>query len=152
MYNETGTMRELLARLREAPFPKEIIVVDDCSTDGTGRILEGERDIVLVRHDRNRGKGAAIRTGIARATGDIVIIQDADLEYDPNEIPKVVAPIIEGARGRRLREPLHARASEGDGRSEQDREPDPRLDGAHSLPVSASATRRRATRRSAPPC
>ena len=96
VYNETGTMRELLARLREAPFRKEIIVVDDCSTDGTGGILAGERDIVLVRHDRNRGKGAAIRTGIARVSGDIVIIQDADLEYDPNEIPKVVAPIIEG--------------------------------------------------------
>jgi dolichol-phosphate mannosyltransferase len=96
VYNETDTMRELLARLRAAPFPKEIIVVDDCSTDGTGGVLAGEPDIVLVRHDRNRGKGAAIRTGIARVTGDIVIIQDADLEYDPNEIPKVVAPIIEG--------------------------------------------------------
>jgi dolichol-phosphate mannosyltransferase len=96
VYNETDTMRELLTRLRAAPFPKEIIVVDDCSTDGTRGILAGEPDIVLVRHDRNRGKGAAIRTGIARVTGDIVIIQDADLEYDPNEIPKVVAPIIEG--------------------------------------------------------
>jgi dolichol-phosphate mannosyltransferase len=96
VYNETGTMRDLLMRLREAPFRKEIIVVDDCSTDGTGRILEEERDIVLIRHDRNRGKGAAIRSGIARASGDVIIIQDADLEYDPNEIPKVVAPIIEG--------------------------------------------------------
>jgi dolichol-phosphate mannosyltransferase len=96
VYNETDTMRELLVRLRAAPFPKEIIVVDDCSTDGTGGVLAGEPDIVLVRHDRNRGKGAAIRTGIARVTGDIVIIQDADLEYDPNEIPKVVAPIVEG--------------------------------------------------------
>jgi dolichol-phosphate mannosyltransferase len=96
VYNETGTMRELLARLREAPFRKEIIVVDDCSTDGTEGILAGERDIILVRHGRNRGKGAAIRTGISRASGEIIIIQDADLEYDPNEIPKVVAPIIEG--------------------------------------------------------
>jgi dolichol-phosphate mannosyltransferase len=96
VYNETSTMRELLARLREAPFRKEIVVVDDCSTDGTGGVLDGERDIVLVRHDRNRGKGAAIRTGIEHVSGDIVIIQDADLEYDPNEIPKVVAPIIEG--------------------------------------------------------
>jgi len=97
VYNETGTMRELLIRLRAAPFRKEIVVVDDCSTDGTGGILAEERDIILVRHDRNRGKGAAIRTGIERATGDIVIIQDADLEYDPNEIPKVVAPILTGA-------------------------------------------------------
>jgi dolichol-phosphate mannosyltransferase len=96
VYNETDTIRELLDRLRTAPFPKEIIVVDDCSTDGTGRMLEGERDIVLAKHDRNRGKGAAIRTGIARASGEVIIIQDADLEYDPSEIPKVVAPIVEG--------------------------------------------------------
>jgi dolichol-phosphate mannosyltransferase len=95
-YNETDTMRELLLRLREAPFPKEIIVVDDCSTDGTDRLLREQRDIVLVRHDRNRGKGAAIRSGIGRASGDVIIIQDADLEYDPNEIPKVVAPILDG--------------------------------------------------------
>jgi dolichol-phosphate mannosyltransferase len=96
VYDEADTMRELLDRLGKATFRKEIIVVDDCSTDGTGRILEKVRDIVLVRHDRNRGKGAAIRSGIARASGEIIIIQDADLEYDPNEIPKVVAPIIEG--------------------------------------------------------
>jgi dolichol-phosphate mannosyltransferase len=95
-YNEAGTMRELLDRLRKAPFRKEIVVVDDCSTDGTCGILDEERDIVLVRHDRNRGKGAAIRSGIASASGEIIIIQDADLEYDPNEIPNVVAPIIEG--------------------------------------------------------
>ncbi len=97
VFNEADTIRALLKSLREAPFRKEIIVVDDRSTDGTGEILAGERDIVLARHDRNRGKGAAIRTGLARATGDIIIIQDADLEYDPKEIPRVVAPIVEGA-------------------------------------------------------
>jgi dolichol-phosphate mannosyltransferase len=97
VFNEADTIRALLKSLREAPFPKEIIVVDDRSTDGTGEILAGEGDIVLVRHERNRGKGAAIRTGLERATGEIVIIQDADLEYDPNEIPTVVAPILEGA-------------------------------------------------------
>jgi len=96
VYNEADTMRELLERLGKAPFRKEIIVVDDCSTDGTSGILEQERDIVLVRHDCNRGKGAAIRSGIARASGDVIIIQDADLEYDPSEIPKVVAPILDG--------------------------------------------------------
>jgi dolichol-phosphate mannosyltransferase len=96
VYNESGTMREILGRLREAPFRKQIVVVDDCSSDGTDRILREQKDIVLVRHERNRGKGAAIRSGIERASGDVVIIQDADLEYDPDEIPKVVAPILEG--------------------------------------------------------
>jgi glycosyltransferase involved in cell wall biosynthesis len=97
IFNEIDTVNELLKRLRAAPFAKEIIVVDDCSTDGTTRILQGEQGITLVCHDRNRGKGAAIRTGIEHATGEIVIIQDADLEYDPNEIPDVVGPIIEGS-------------------------------------------------------
>jgi dolichol-phosphate mannosyltransferase len=96
VYNEIGTMHELLIRLREAPFRKEIIVVDDCSIDGTAVILDEERDIVLIRHGRNRGKGAAIRSGIERASGEVIIIQDADLEYDPDEIPKVVAPIVDG--------------------------------------------------------
>lgn len=97
IYNETDTVRELLKRVREAPFNKEIIAVDDCSTDGTAEILQSEKSIVVVRHDRNRGKGAAIRTGIRHATGEIVIIQDADLEYDPNEIPRVVKPIMDGS-------------------------------------------------------
>ena len=96
VYNEADTIRGLLQRLHEAPFEKEIIVVDDCSTDGTGEILKRERGIVLLRHDRNRGKGSAIRTGIRHAAGDIIIIQDADLEYDPNEIPLVVDPIRRG--------------------------------------------------------
>ena len=95
-YNERDTIRELLARLRAAPFEKEIIIVDDCSTDGTGEILRAETGIVLLRHEHNRGKGSAIRTGIQHATGDIIIIQDADLEYDPDEIPVVVDPIKRG--------------------------------------------------------
>ena len=96
IYNEARTIDELLRRLHEAPFEKEIIAVDDCSTDGTSDILAREPGIVFIRHERNLGKGAAIRTGIARATGDIIIIQDADLEYDPDEIPAVVDPIRRG--------------------------------------------------------
>lgn len=86
----------MLERLRRAPFRKEIIVVDDSSTDKTPEILAEQNDIVTIRHERNRGKGAAIRTGLNYVTGDIVIIQDADLEYDPNEIPKVIEPIVRG--------------------------------------------------------
>ncbi|GBC93339.1 Undecaprenyl-phosphate 4-deoxy-4-formamido-L-arabinose transferase [bacterium HR15] len=96
LYNEEATLVELLERLRRAPFRKEIIVVDDGSTDKTPDILAEQTDIVALRHERNRGKGAAIRTGIAYATGDIIIIQDADLEYDPDEIPRVIEPIVRG--------------------------------------------------------
>jgi dolichol-phosphate mannosyltransferase len=96
IYNEEDTLQELLERLRRAPFRKEIIVVDDGSTDKTPDILAEYPDIIALRHAQNRGKGAAIRTALQHATGDIVIIQDADLEYDPEEIPKVVEPIIKG--------------------------------------------------------
>lgn len=96
IYNEEGTLLELLERLRRAPFRKEIIVVDDGSTDKTPDILAEQPDIIALRHERNRGKGAAIRTALQHATGEIMIIQDADLEYDPDEIPKVVAPIVRG--------------------------------------------------------
>ena len=99
-YNEVNTIEAILEAVRGCPVDdKEIIVVDDFSTDGTREKLSGELGSLVekvVFHERNMGKGAALRTGIKAAAGDIVIIQDADLEYDPNDIPKVIAPIERG--------------------------------------------------------
>jgi len=99
-YNESKTIRNIVDRVRAAPVKeKEIIIVDDFSTDGTRAILESEiRPLVdqVIFHPHNQGKGAAVRTGFAASTGDVVIIQDADLEYDPDEYPLLMKPIIDG--------------------------------------------------------
>jgi glycosyltransferase involved in cell wall biosynthesis len=98
-YNEKQTLEEIVRRVRAVPIPKEIILVDDGSTDGTAEVLGGmggDRDLRILRHERNRGKGASLRTAFAQVTGDIVIIQDADLEYDPQQYPLLIQPIVEG--------------------------------------------------------
>jgi len=100
VYNERATIREILRRVRAVKLPvrKEIIIVDDCSRDGTRDVLARlkGRDVRIILHEKNQGKGAALRTGFARATGDIVLVQDADLEYDPEEYPQLLAPILDG--------------------------------------------------------
>ena len=109
VYNERTTVMELLRQVAHQPVAlrKELIIVDDCSADGTREFLQqadlqselgnnGQNSVKLALHDKNRGKGAGVRTGLAQATGEIVLIQDADLEYDPGDYPLLLAPILEG--------------------------------------------------------
>ncbi len=99
VYNEVNFFEETLRRVRAVPIAKEIVIVDDGSTDGTRErlaALEGQADLKIVYHPKNRGKGAALRTGFLEASGDIVLVQDADLEYDPIQYPLLLQPIIEG--------------------------------------------------------
>ncbi len=102
VFNERETIQEALRRVRAigegagAAVDLEIVVVDDCSTDGSREILEQEPGLILVRHPENRGKGAAIRTALRHVTGDVVAVQDADLEYDPRDLLRLVEPIARG--------------------------------------------------------
>jgi glycosyltransferase involved in cell wall biosynthesis len=102
VFNERDTLRDILQQVRAVELPgieKEIIVVDDGSTDGSREILADEAqagDLRALYHGQNRGKGAAVRTAIQEATGDLILIQDADLEYDPRDYPTLIQPIVEG--------------------------------------------------------
>lgn len=99
VYNEVNTIREIIQRVMDVDLDKELLIVDDYSTDGTRDVLKSMEkgpNIRVFYHDKNKGKGAALRTGFRNVTGDIVIIQDADLEYNPQEYHKLIRPILEG--------------------------------------------------------
>jgi glycosyltransferase involved in cell wall biosynthesis len=100
VYNEVQTIKEVVARVQEVELEKEIIIVDDYSTDGTRERLReinhAYENVKVLYHDHNQGKGASLRTGFQAITGDIVIIQDADLEYDPRDYPLLLGPIVDG--------------------------------------------------------
>lgn len=100
VYNEVQNIREILKRVQDTGLPWEILIVDDGSTDGTRDILkdlDGKDNIRVVMHEKNQGKGAAVRTGFENAKGDVFLIQDADLEYDPRDYPVILKPIEEGS-------------------------------------------------------
>ena len=99
VYNEENTIARVISRVTSLPVNTQLVIVDDCSTDGTRELLkrlEGLSSIKLILKDQNAGKGAALRTGFEHATGDFVVIQDADLEYDPVDIPRLIQPLIKG--------------------------------------------------------
>ncbi len=111
VYNEIPTLAELLRRCIAVDFPKELVIIDDCSRDGSREFLEelsekglamlggapkNRNELRVLFQDQNQGKGAALRRGFSEATGDIILVQDADLEYDPRDIPRVIQPILDG--------------------------------------------------------
>lgn len=99
VYNEENTIARVISRVTSLPLNTQLVIVDDCSTDGTRDLLkhlEGLSSVKLILKDQNAGKGAALRTGFEHATGDFIVIQDADLEYDPRDIPRLIQPLIKG--------------------------------------------------------